>query len=222
MRSAGNGGFRRLCCSRTSIVLMSSRCTPLKTRLVRLAVIAIVAAVGACAEGGGPATERSSGLRNANVGEQRIYRLGVGDKVKVLVFGEADLSGSFEINAGGHIAMPLAGDIAAKGLSPTGLKEAIVRRLSDGYLKNPKVSVEVLTYRPVFVHGEVKLGGEFAFKHGLKIRDAIAVAGGYTYRANQSYVLITREDDPREVRIDLPNGFMVMPGDNIRVPERFF
>ncbi|MFM9938344.1 MAG: polysaccharide biosynthesis/export family protein [Hyphomicrobiaceae bacterium] len=201
---------------------MSLRCTSLASHLLRLAVLAVVATVGACAEGSGSATERPSAVRNANLAEPRVYRLGVGDKVKVIVFGETDLSGNFDINAAGHIAMPLAGDIPARGLSPTGLKDAIVRRLSDGYLKNPKVSVEVLTYRAVFVHGEVKSGGEFAFKHGLKIRDAIAVAGGYTYRANQSYVLVTREDDPREIRIDLPSSVMVMPGDNIRVPERFF
>lgn len=200
---------------------MSLRCTHIAHRLVRVASLALLATVGACADNSN-LSQRPSAVQNANLAEARIYRLGVGDKVKVTVFGEADLSGSFDINATGHISMPLVGDIVAKGQSPSGLKDAIARRLSDGYLKNPKVSVEVLTYRPIFVQGEVKNAGELVFKHGLKVQDVIAIAGGYTYRANQNYVYVTREADPREMRVDLPSTFIVMPGDNIRVPERFF
>lgn len=200
---------------------MSPRRTHPGSRLAWLAALAVVASVGACADGAGNA-ERPSAIRNANLSEPRIYRLGVGDKVKITVFGEADLSGSFDVNAMGQISMPLVGDIAAKGVSPAQLKDAVARRLSEGYLKHPKVSVEVLNYRPLFVQGEVKNGGELVFKHGLKIQDVVAIAGGYTYRANQNYVLVTREDDPRQVRVDLPSNFIVMPGDNIRVPERFF
>lgn len=177
--------------------------------------------LSACADGGG-SMGRPSAVRNANLGEPRIYRLGPGDKVKIVVFGEADLSGNFDVAASGQIAMPLVGDIPAKGLSPAALKDAITRRLSEGYLKHPKVSVEVLTYRPIFVHGEVKTGGELAFKHGLKVRDAIAVAGGYTYRANQNYILLNRDGEASEIRVDLPSELIIMPGDNIRVPERFF
>jgi len=93
--------------------------------------------------------------------------------------------------------------------------------LRDGYLKNPKVSIEVMNFRPIYVHGEVKNGGEFAYKTGLKLRDAIAMAGGYTYRANQGYVLVDREGE-EEVKITMPSSMPVLPGDNIRIPERFF
>ena len=203
-------------------VPMCLRCTIEQTIGRWLAALTVCLAVGGCADGGSLPSERASALRNAQLTEPRLHKLNVGDKVKVTVFGEPDLSGTFDISAAGAIALPLAGDVPAKGLSPAGLRDAIVRRLSEGYLKNPKVSVEVATFRPIFIHGEVRTGGEFAFKHGLKIRDAIAVAGGYTYRANQGYVLITREDEPRELRVDLPNDIVVMPGDNIRVPERFF
>ena len=152
----------------------------------------------------------------------RIYRLGIGDKVKVTVFGEADLSGQFEIGATGGLAMPLVGEIPAKGASVGDVRDAIVGRLRTGYLKDPKVSVEILTYRPFYVHGEVRTGGEFAFKNGVTIRDAIAIAGGYTYRAKHDHVLLIREGTAREVRVALPSMEAVMPGDNIRVPERFF
>ncbi len=207
---------------RMRFVPMFPRCTMRQMLDLPLAALAVCVVLGGCADGGNLPSERASALKNAQLTEPRLHRLNVGDKVKITVFGEPDLSGTFDINAAGAIALPLAGDVPAKGLSPAGLRDAIVRRLSEGYLKNPKVSVEVATFRPIFIHGEVRSGGEFAFKHGLKIRDAIAVAGGYTYRANQGYVLITREDEPRELRVDLPNDIIIMPGDNIRVPERFF
>lgn len=152
---------------------------------------------------------------------QRIYRLGVGDKLKVSVFGEDNLSGQFEVNALGQIALPLIGEMQAKGLAITDFRDSITRKLSEGYLKNPKVNVEMLNYRPVYVQGEVKSGGEFAFKNGMNLRDVIAMAGGYTYRANQSYLYIGREGDP-EVAVQLPTNVPVLPGDNIRIPERFF
>ena len=102
------------------------------------------------------------------------------------------------------------------------LRDAIVTRLRVGYLKDPKVSVEILTYRPFYIHGEVRTGGEFPYKNGVTIRDAIAIAGGYTYRAKHDYVLLIREGTAQELRVPLPSAAQVMPGDNIRVPERFF
>jgi protein involved in polysaccharide export with SLBB domain len=158
----------------------------------------------------------------ANPELSRIYRLGVGDKVKISVFGENELSGPFEIGAGGMLALPLIGEIPAKGQTVTDLRRAIESRLKAGYLKDPKVSVEVTAYRPFYVHGEVRSGGEVAFKNGVTVRDAIAIAGGYTYRANHSYVLLIREGSAQEIRVQLPSTDIVMPGDNIRVPERFF
>ena len=152
----------------------------------------------------------------------RIDRLGIGDKIKVTVFGEQDLSGPFDIGATGAISLPLIGEIPAKGLTVAEVKAAIVGRLRGGYLKDPKVSVEIVTYRPFYVHGEVRSGGEFAYKNGMTIRDAVAIAGGYTYRAKHDHVLLIREDTGQEVRVALPSTDLVMPGDNIRVPERFF
>jgi polysaccharide export outer membrane protein len=153
---------------------------------------------------------------------QQTYRLGVGDKLKVAVYGEQDLSGQLEVNALGTVQVPLIGEVPARGLSLPEFREQVQRRLADGYVKSPKVSVEILSYRPMFVHGEVKNGGEFAFKHGTRLRDAVAMAGGYTYRAEKSYVLLTRDGQQREMSVPMPSEFVLMPGDNIRVPERFF
>ncbi len=151
----------------------------------------------------------------------RTYHLGIGDKLKITVFGEQDLSGQFEVNAFGQVSLPLIGEVNAKGLSLKKFRQNVKARLADGYLNNPRVTVEVLNYRAFYVHGEVKSGGEFPFKIGISLRDAIATAGGYTYRANQNYLLITRENQ-QEVRINLPSEVTVLPGDNIRIPERFF
>ncbi len=151
----------------------------------------------------------------------RIYRISVGDKLKVSVFGEENLSGEFEVSALGNISMPLIGEMPAKGLAIHEFRESIARKLSDGYLKNPKVNVDILNYRPIFVHGEVKTGGEFAYKNGLGLRDAIAMAGGYTYRADQTYLYIGREGEP-DVAVQTPADVPILPGDNIRIPERFF
>lgn len=176
--------------------------------------------LGACTNGGalgnGPALDR------AGLAGMQTYRVGIGDKVKLTVFGESDLSGTFEVGGTGSISLPLIGEVPAKGQTLEELRKAIVARLSEGYLKNPKINVEMMSYRPIYVHGEVRSGGEFPFKNGLKFRDAIALAGGYTYRAHQGYVMLWREGQTSDVRINLPADIIIMPGDNIRVPERFF
>lgn len=152
---------------------------------------------------------------------QRTYRLGIGDKLKIVVFGEENLSGQFEVNALGQVSFPLIGEIPAANRSIAEFRAAIARSLAQGYLKNPRVTIDVLNYRPIYVHGEVKSGGEFPFKSGLRLRDAVALAGGYTYRANQTYVAVFREGEG-ELQVPMNGSFTVLPGDNIRVPERFF
>lgn len=188
-------------------------------RIVTAAITAAVLA-GACADAGmvtGPQFATHQGKQPIHL----IYRLGVGDKLKVSVFGEENLSGQFEVNAFGQVSMPLIGEMPAKGLALNEFRDRVVHRLTEGYLKNPKVAVEILNYRPIFVHGEVKSGGEFQFKNGISLRDAVAMAGGYSYRANQSYLYIGREGEP-DIAVQMPADIPVLPGDNIRIPERFF
>lgn len=201
---------------------MLSRCS----QLLRISVAALALAgatlLAGCADGGDVPELQIAPPTGSQVELSRIYRLGVGDKLKITVFGEQDLSGTYDVNATGSISLPLVGDIVAKGRPIGEFRNAVAKRLGDGYIKNPKITVEVLAYRPIYVHGEVKQAGELAYKSGLKLRDAIAMAGGYTYRANQGYLLIIREGQSAEARVRLPSDLDVLPGDNIRVPERLF
>lgn len=187
-----------------------------------LSALALCAAVlSACAD----STSRSVVHLAADSKETtlpRTYRLGIGDKIKLGVYGEQDLSGQFEVNALGAVPMPLIGEVPAKGLSLQEFRDHVQRRLADGYVKAPKVNVEIIAYRPIFIHGEVRNSGEFAFKNGTRLRDVIAMSGGYTYRAEQGYALVTRDSEAAEIRVRLPSDFVVLPGDNIRIPERFF
>jgi protein involved in polysaccharide export with SLBB domain len=176
--------------------------------------------VSAC---GGPPTMTGPqfATHQGKIPLQRVYRLGIGDKLKIVVFNEENLSGAVEVNGVGQVSMPLIGEVPAKGLALHEFRDQITRRLSDGYLKNPKVSVEMTNYRPIYVHGEVKNGGEFQYKNGLMLRDVVAMAGGYTYRADQTYLYIGREGEP-DAAVKMPADIAVLPGDNIRIPERFF
>jgi len=189
------------------------------SRLPAAACLAGLAALGACS--GGPEIPPPSFATSEANSLDRTYRLGVGDKLRITVFGEDNISGQYEINALGQVPVPLVGEVAAAGLPITGFRDSLARRLADGFLKNPKVTVEVLNYRAIYVHGEVKQGGEFPYKTGLRLRDAIAMAGGYTYRANESYVVIAREG-AGEGQVSTSGNVVVLPGDNIRIPERFF
>ncbi len=194
--------------------------SPSRASLRFPAALALACIAAGCAETVGPpppgftATDAPSALG-------ATYRLGIGDKLKITVFGEESLSGPAEVNGAGQVALPLAGEVPAQGKTLPQFRDAVARRLADGFLKNPKVTVEITTYRPIYVHGEVKNGGEFAYKSGLKLRDAVAMAGGYTYRANQTYALVTREGQA-EARVPTNETVTILPGDNVRIPERFF
>lgn len=151
------------------------------------------------------------------------YRLGAGDKVRVTVFGEDDLTGEYEIDGSGVVAFPLVGEVKASGGTARDLEEGIAKKLRQGYLKNPTVSVEVLSYRPFFILGEVKRPGSYPYKNGLNVLNAVALAGGYTYRAKSNVWVITRSGDKNFQEREVENGnFTVRPGDTIVVPERFF
>jgi len=150
------------------------------------------------------------------------YRLGAADKVRVIVFGEPDLSGEFAVSGDGKVAMPLIGNIEAGGASASELQARIAAALSDGYLKNPRVSVEVLTFRPFYIMGEVQKPGEYPYSNGMTIERAVATASGYTYRANHKKVYIKHADSDKEEEYPLSSPVVIQPGDTIRVAERYF
>ena len=154
--------------------------------------------------------------------EQPVYRMGAGDRLRVIVFGEEDLSGEFDVDGTGSISMPLIGEIRAKSLSLRQLERSISKKFLDGYLKNPRINVEVLNYRNFFILGEVKKPGGYPFVNGITILEAVALGGGYTYRAKKSEIMITRANSPNRNEKQVPETAVVLPGDTIRVPERFF
>lgn len=158
----------------------------------------------------------------AAVADVLVYTLGAGDRVKVSVFGESDLSGQFEISGSGQIAFPLVGKVRATGLSLRQLEQEITRMLMDGYLKKPRVNVEVVNYRPFYILGEVKRPGSYSYVNGMTVLNAVALGGGFTYRAQKGRMTITRGDDQNEENRPVKPEDVVLPGDIIRVPERFF
>ena len=150
------------------------------------------------------------------------YRLGSGDKIKVTVFGHEDLSGEFEVDGSGNVSLPLIRNVPAQGLTVSQLEQAVIDRLQPDYLKDPSVSVEVLNYRPFYIYGEVNQPGSYPYVSGMTVLNAIAMAGGFTYRAKKSEVQIIRADDASKSPSEGGPDTQVLPGDVIEVPERFF
>ena len=151
------------------------------------------------------------------------YRLGAGDKVRIIVFGEESLTGEYLVPGGaGKISFPLVGDVTAGGLTVGQLEKELVDALSDGFLKQPRVSIEVLEYRPFFILGEVMKPGEYPYTNGLTVLNAVATANGFTYRADTHKVYIKRATDSGEQQYQLTTSTPVEPGDTIRIGERFF
>jgi polysaccharide export outer membrane protein len=155
-------------------------------------------------------------------GGDEAYRLGAGDKLRVIVFNEPTLSGEFTVGATGALAMPLIGDIDAEGSTVKELADEIVKKLADGYLRDPRVSLAVLTYRPFYILGEVSKPGEYPYSSNLTVMNAVARAEGFTYRANKRKVFIKHAGQTVEAQVDLTPDLEVKPGDTIRIGERYF
>ena len=148
------------------------------------------------------------------------YRLGSGDKVKVTVFGQANMSGEFSVAGDGTLSLPFIGSIRAGGLTVRELEREIVNQLQPDYLKNPRVSVEVLNFRPFDIIGEVQKPGSYPYRDGMTVINAIAMAGGFTYRAKENEFRIKRAANGRFEKA--ARNTVVRPGDVIEVLERFF
>ncbi|MCW1382712.1 polysaccharide export protein [Novosphingobium sp. KCTC 2891] len=181
---------------------------------VVLAVVLFGATTG-CSQAGNLPTRSVSA-------EQAVYRLGSGDMLKITVYGEENLTGSYPVNGEGQISFPLLGTVDAKGKTQRELEAALTARLGDGFVNNPSVTVEVANFRPYYILGEVNKAGEFPFVDGLTAFSAVARAGGFTYRADQKRVFIRHHDSSAEEAFRLDGGTPVLPGDTIRIPERRF
>ncbi len=149
------------------------------------------------------------------------YALGVADKVRVIVFDEPSLSGEFIVNANGSLSMPLIGDVRAIGNTASDIAQTIQTKLREGYVLEPRVSIDILTFRPFYILGEVNKPGEYPYSSGLTVDGAVATAQGYTYRAEKKSVYIKRAADARAIKMKLTTDLRIRPGDTIRVGERY-
>ncbi len=149
------------------------------------------------------------------------YKLGPGDQLRITVFNEADLTGQYVVGSQGSIAYPLVGEVHAAGLTIPEFSEALTTALHQ-YIRAPDVSVEVANYRPFFILGEVQRPGTYPYSASLTVLNAVATAGGFTYRANQSRVYIRHASEQEEHAFPLTIATPVLPGDTVRIGERLF
>jgi protein involved in polysaccharide export with SLBB domain len=160
--------------------------------------------------------------KSAAGGDLAAGKLEKGDKLRVNVFNEPQLSGEFVVEGTGTIAYPLIGSVEVAGLNAREVEQRLTQKLSGRYLVNPKISAEVVSQRPFYIVGEVVRSGEYAYKPGLNVVSAIALAGGYGPRATTSYVLIRRANEMTQKQYPILPSVVIYPGDMITVPERYF
>lgn len=150
------------------------------------------------------------------------YRLGAGDKINIDVFNQPNLTGEYTLDGNGSFSMHLIGKVNAANLTTTELEALLVSKLKPDYLVNPRVSVRMQNFRPFYIMGEVKNPSSYAYVDGMTYLNAVAIAGGYTYRGKKDYVYVIRGDDPKRKELKLDVNKRVRPGDIIRIAERFF
>lgn len=151
----------------------------------------------------------------------QAYHLGAGDKLRITVSNEEEVTGEYEIDSSGNLSLKLLGTMPAASKTLPELTTAIEAKLRDGYLLNPRVAIDVLNYRPFYVMGEVNTPGSYPYVAGITVLKAIALAGGFTYRAKQSKIELIRANDPGK-RVAVDQDTLLLPGDIIRINERFF
>ena len=164
--------------------------------------------------------DRGSQARPAGASD---YRVDTGDRVSVIVYQEADLSVTgVRVKANGTISYPLLGDLHVSGLTSMEVHDLVKKKLLDGYLKKPNVTVSIDSYRLYFIKGEVKRPGGYSYVDGLTVAKAVALAGGYTVRASESSISVIRESDPDVPLESVKSNTAIRPGDIITVGESFF
>lgn len=189
-------------------------------RNVILGLICAVLLFGCAAAGSDLISSGARFSESANPAED--YKLGVGDRLKVVVFEEPSLSGEFVVGATGTISFALIGDVKVLGLSSTQVEDSLETSFSQGYLREPRVAVEVVGYRPFFILGEVNAPGQYPYLNGLTVMNAVATAQGFSPRAQRKQVFIRRAGEAQELLYSLTPALRAYPGDTIRIGERYF
>jgi polysaccharide export outer membrane protein len=153
---------------------------------------------------------------------QQPYTLDAGDKLRIVVFGQDGISNAYIVDASGNVNLPLIGTVPARGSSTQQLSQRIAERLKQGYVREPHVTVEVETYRPFFILGEVTTPGQYPYVADMTVEKAIAIAGGFAPRAFKQTVELTHNAQGQQIKTDVPLSYPVRPGDTVLVKERWF
>lgn len=169
-----------------------------------------------------PLTPAVAGVPGVPANPFGTYRLDSGDRVRVIVFGQDNLSRVYSVDSSGSVSLPLIGPVRARGLTPFQLSTDIAAELRRKYIKDPKVSVEVEAYRPFFILGEVRRPGQYPYVNAMTVEAAVAIGEGYTERAKKRMVRLTRKFGGVMSTVMVPTDYPVQPGDTIYVLERFF
>jgi polysaccharide export outer membrane protein len=180
----------------------------------RLAVL-VLALLAGCQPGGD--------LPTLPAPENTAYTLGPGDQIRVITFGEQTLTGQFAVEDSGRVAIPLLGPLPAAGLTTHQFADSVAAQLRDkNLIRNPSVSVEVATYRPIFVLGEVNKPGEYPYRPGMTLLSVVALAGGFTYRAVEDRASVVRPQDGKPTEGRVGRDAPLLPGDVVTIFERNF
>jgi polysaccharide export outer membrane protein len=171
---------------------------------------------------GGPYVAAGAAYAAPGAAFEQPYNLDTGDRVRVSVFGQEGVSNSYLVDAAGNVNIALIGPVPARGLAAASLAQAIAARLREGYVREPHVSVEVEAYRPFYILGEVNAPGQYPYQPGMSVETAIAIAGGYSPRADKRNALLTRAINGAPFKSKVPLQTPLRPGDTINVAERWF
>ncbi|GLS42492.1 polysaccharide biosynthesis/export family protein [Methylobacterium brachythecii] len=150
------------------------------------------------------------------------YTLSAGDKLRIIVFGQDNLSNIYAVDGGGRVALPLVGTIQVGGQTTAQAARLIESKLSNGFLREPHVTVEIDAYRPFYILGEVTTSGQYQYVNGMTVETAVAIAAGFGPRAARDYAVLTRDGQGGLVNGIVPMSYPVRPGDTIVIKERFF
>ena len=207
---------------RTARSIDSRHALGVARRRACVAILLCAGIIGGCAQGSVRSSSPGPAVAAAEAASDPAYKLDAGDKLRVIVFGEMDLGGEFEVDGSGFIRLPLIGQIRAAGLAVDEFENSMKSALEPNYLTNARVSVEVINYRPFYILGQVNQPGEYPYVNGMSVLTAVALAGGYTYRASESTCTSAGGVPSEETPAPANQGTRVQPGDIITVRERFF
>lgn len=150
------------------------------------------------------------------------YLLDSGDKLRIFIYGQPNLSRIYTVDHAGRVAVPLIGSVKARGMTTYALERSIAGKLGSQYVRDPQVTVDIVQNRPFFILGEVRNAGQYTYVNGMTAKMAVAVGGGYSERADERKIQITRRNNGLIERMDVPEDYAILPGDTLYVYERFF